>query len=111
MSGLVLGFSGVLCSCVGIILAALILHCSYLRAMYSTQFYMVFLMVILILFFIIGLAPAGVIHLFGILFGLLFGLALYPTMPEAQVNANVEKLFKIFSVAFLALAILLAFTA
>ena len=111
MNGMVLGFSGVLTAAIGIIIAALILHCSYLRAVYSTQFCMVCVMMVLMLVFILALAPAGVIHLFGILFGILFGLAFYPTMQEAQVNPNVEKLFKIFSVSFLALAVLLAFTA
>jgi hypothetical protein len=111
MNGLVLGFSGVISACVGIIIAALILHCSYLRAMYSGALYCVFCLMIMLLFMMIGISPAGVVHLFGILFGLLFGLALYPVMPEAQPNPNVEKLFKIFSVSFLVLAVILAFTA
>jgi len=81
MNGLVLGFSGVICACVGIIIAALILHCSYLRAMYSGAFYCVFCFMILLLILVIGISPAGVVHLFGILFGLLFGLALYPVIP------------------------------
>jgi hypothetical protein len=34
VNGLVLGFSGVLCAYVGIMLAAIIQHCSYLKANY-----------------------------------------------------------------------------
>ena len=111
MNGLLLGFSGALCGYIGIILAAIIQHCSYLKAMHYNQCYMVTTMIIVMLFFIVGLAPAGIVHLFGVLFGLLFGLALYPVMPECLPNPNVDKLFKIFSVAFLVIALILAFTA
>ena len=111
MSGLVLGFSGVLCAYVGIMIAAIIQHCSYLKDNYYVQCCMICLMIGLMMIFIVGLAPAGIVHLFGILFGLLFGLALYPVMPQCQPNPNVDKLFKIFAVAFLVIAVILAFTA
>ena len=110
-SGLILGFSGVLCGYLGIILAAIIQHCSYLRATQYNQCYFVTFMIVIMLFFIVGLSSAGVIHLFGVLFGVLFGLALYPVMPECQPNPNVDKLFKIFSVAFLVIVVIVAFTA
>lgn len=86
MSGRVLGFSGVLCACVGIQIAALILHCNYLRQVYSSQFYIIFMMTVFMLLLIVGFSPSGLIHFYGISFGLLFGLALYPRMPEASVN-------------------------
>lgn len=102
-----MGFSGVLCAAVGIQLASLLLHCSYLKNTYGTQFYMMFFFLILLLFMIIGFTKAALIHLYGLLFGMLFGLTLYPRMPEVAVNANIDKLFKIFSIGFLALAVLL----
>ena len=56
---------------------------------------------------LIGFTKAALIHLFGLLFGILFGLSLYPRMPEVAINANIEKVLIIFSIAFLALAVLL----
>lgn len=107
MEGLLMGFSGVLCACVGIELAALILHCSFLQERYGPQFYMMFFFLILLVFMIIGITNAALVHLFGLLYGILFGLTFYPRMPEVNINANVDKLFKIFSALFLGLAILL----
>lgn len=81
MNGLVLGFSGVLCAYLGIILAAIIQHCSFLRQTQYNNCYFATFIILLMMFFIIGLSSSGLIHLFGVLFGVLFGLALYPVMP------------------------------
>jgi membrane associated rhomboid family serine protease len=81
MSGQLLGLSGALCGCLGIQFAALLLHCNYLRQVYGPQFYLIFVMSVMVLFMIIGFSQAGLIHFFGLCFGLLFGLALYPRMP------------------------------
>lgn len=108
MSGKVLGFSGVLCAYVGIQFSALVLHCNYLRQVYKTQFYMIFLMTFMILLMILGLTQSALIHFFGLCYGLLFGLAFYPRMPEAAIPPTLDKLLKIFSAAFLGLAVLLA---
>jgi membrane associated rhomboid family serine protease len=107
MDGIIMGFSGVLCACVGIQLGALIIHCSYLKATYGTQFYMMFFFLILLILMIIGFSKSALVHFFGLFYGLLFGVTLYPRMPEVNINANVDKLFKIFSAGFLGLAILL----
>jgi len=107
MEGIVMGFSGVLCAAVGIQLAALMLHCSYLKTTYGTQFYMIFFFLIITVLMVIGFSKTALIHLFGLLFGILFGLSLYPRMPEVAINANIEKVLIIFSIAFLALAVLL----
>lgn len=107
MEGLIMGFSGVLCACVGVELAALLLHCNYLRGNYGNQFYMMFFFLIIMIVMIVGFSDAALIHFYGLFYGLLFGLTLYPRMPEVNINANVDKLFKIFSVGFLGLAVLL----
>ena len=111
MEGHAMGFSGVLCACIGIQLAALLIHCNYLRQTFGSTFYIIFFMTIITLFMIIGFTNSGLIHFFGVAFGLLFGLALYPRMPEASTNSNLDKIFKVLSVAFLALAVLFAFIA
>ena len=111
MEGHAMGFSGVLTACIGIQLASLLVHCSYLRQTFGSTFYIIFFMTIITLFMIIGLSNAGLIHFFGLAFGLLFGLAIYPRMPEASINSNLDKIFKVLSVAFLALAVLFAMIA
>lgn len=68
---------------------------------------MMFFFLILMIFMIIGITNAALVHLYGLLYGLLFGLTFYPRMPEVTINENVDKLFKIFSALFLGLAILL----
>ena len=69
---------------------------------------MVMLMSIFMLFMVIGFLQSGIIHFFGLTFGILFGLALYPQMPEANVNQNLTKFFKILSVVCLGIGIVLA---
>lgn len=108
MSGIVMGFSGVLCGCVGIELAALILHCNYLKTTYGTQFYMMFFFCIIMVLMVLGISNTALVHFFALFFGLIFGLTLYPRMEVVNINENVDKLFKIFSAGFLGLAILLA---
>jgi membrane associated rhomboid family serine protease len=111
MEGKLLGFSGCLCACIGIQIAALVLHCNYLRQVYASQFYLILMMTVITLLMIIGFTQAGLVHFFGICFGVLFGLALYPRMPEASINENLDKIFKIMAVAFLGLAVMLALIA
>ena len=81
MNGRVLGFSGVLCACVGIQFAALLIHCDYIKAMFEGKFYIIFFMFFLTLLMIVGFSQAALIHFFGLCYGLLFGLAFYPRMP------------------------------
>lgn len=81
MNGRVLGFSGVLCACVGIQFAALLIHCDYIRTMYAGQFYIIFFMFFITLLMIVGFSQAALVHFFGLCYGLLFGLAFYPRMP------------------------------
>jgi membrane associated rhomboid family serine protease len=71
------------------------------------MFYMMFFFLVIMVIMIIGFSKSALVHLYGLLFGILFGLALYPRMPEVAINENIDKLFKIFSVAFLGLAVLL----
>jgi hypothetical protein len=111
MDGILEGFSGVLCACVGVGLAALLLHCSYLQATYGRQFYMIFFFCIIVGIMILGSSSAALVHFFALFFGLLFGLALYPRREEVSINANIDKLFKIFSAGFLGLAVLLGLVA
>lgn len=102
-----MGFNGVLCAAVGIQLAALLLHCSYLRSTYGNQFYMIFFFSILMVIMVMSMAQSALIPFFGLFYGVLFGLTLYPRMPEVVINENIDKLLKIFSVAFLGLAVFL----
>ena len=81
MNGRVLGFSGVLCACVGVQFAALLIHCEYIRRVYQNQFYIIFFMFLLTLLMIVGLSQGALVHFFGLCYGLLFGLAFYPRMP------------------------------
>jgi membrane associated rhomboid family serine protease len=81
MEGIIMGFSGVLCACVGIELAALLLHCSYLKATYGTQFYMMFFFLIIMILMIVGFSDSALVHFFALFFGLIFGLTFYPRMP------------------------------
>jgi hypothetical protein len=105
--GILMGLSGVLCAGMGIMFAALILHCSYLRASTGSAFYIIFFTMGLMLVMIIMMGTTALLYFFALIFGLLFGLALYPRGPEAQMNENVDKLLKVFSVGFLGLAVLL----
>jgi membrane associated rhomboid family serine protease len=105
--GIMMGFSGVLCACVGVSLAGLLLHCSYLRSTYGNQFYMIFFFCIIMIIMVVGISSSALIHFFGLFFGLLFGVTFYPRMEDANINANIDKLFKVFSAGFLGLAVLL----
>jgi membrane associated rhomboid family serine protease len=107
MEGILMGFSGVLCACVGVELAALILHCSYLRTTYGTQFYMMFFFCVMMIIMVMGVSTSALVHFYGLFFGLIFGLTLYPRMEVVNINENIDKVFKIFSAGFLGLAILL----
>jgi hypothetical protein len=107
MEGILMGFSGVLCGLVGIELDALLINCTYLKNTYGNTFYMMFFFIIIMVIMIIGFSDAALVHFYALFFGLFFGLALYPRMPEVTINENLDKLFKIFSVGFLGLAILL----
>lgn len=68
---------------------------------------MMFFFLIMMIIMIIGFSNAALVHFYGLFFGLLFGLTLYPRMPEVNINANIDKLFKVFSGSFLGLAVLL----
>lgn len=78
--GILMGFSGVLCACVGVSLAGLLLHCSYLRNAYGNQFYMIFFFCIIMIIMVVGISTSALIHFFGLFFGLLFGVTFYPRM-------------------------------
>lgn len=56
---------------------------------------------------ILGSSAAALVHFYGLFFGMIFGLTLYPRMEEVSINANIDKLFKIFSIGFLGIAVLL----
>ena len=107
MNGILMGFSGVLCASVGIMMAGLILQCSYIRSSSGSMFYMIFILMIMLIIMVIGMTQSALVYLFSLTFGLLFGLALYPRSENTMVNANIDKLLKIFSVGFLALSVLL----
>lgn len=107
MDGILMGFSGVLCASVGIMMAGLILQCSYIRSSSGNMFYMIFFLMIMLIIMVIGMAQSALVYLFSLTFGLLFGLALYPRSENTMVNANIDKLLKIFSVGFLGLSVLL----
>lgn len=80
IEGKLLGFSGVLCACIGIQFSALIIHCSYLRQTHGNQFYLTMFMTVLMLLMVISFSNAGLVHFFGLCYGILFGLAFYPKM-------------------------------
>ena len=84
--GLIMGFGGVVCASIGISMAALMLHCSYIRQAYGNQFYMIFFFAILLIIMVIGMATTALTYFFSLFFGLLFGFALFPRMPEANIN-------------------------
>jgi rhomboid protease GluP len=108
LDGIHMGLSGAVCALVGIQLAALLLHCSYLRDVYGKQFYIIFFFGVLMLFMVIGFVQSALINFVGLGFGMLFGLAFYPRMPEASVNVNIDKVLKIIVIGAFAIAILLA---
>lgn len=76
-----MGFSGVLCACVGIYLAAFILHCSYLRSVKGNQFYITLFMIVLLVIMVIGMASSALVHFFALALGVLLGISFYPQMP------------------------------
>jgi len=84
--GILMGLSGVLCASIGIMFAALILHCSYLRATTGAGFCMIIFTMIMLLIIVIMMGSTALLYFFALIFGLLFGLALYPRSPEAQMN-------------------------
>jgi hypothetical protein len=51
------------------------------------------------------------VQLFALTFGLLFGLAFYPRGAEAQMNENINKLLKVFSIGFVLLAVMMGLIA
>jgi membrane associated rhomboid family serine protease len=108
LEGIHMGLSGTVCALVGIQLAALLVHCSYLRDVYGKQFYIIFFFGVLMLIMVIGFVQSAVINFVGLGFGLLFGLAFYPRMPEASVNVNIDKILKIVVVGCFSIAVLLA---
>ena len=81
-----MGIGGVVCAAIGIAMAALMLHCSYIRQAYGNQFYMIFFFAILLIIMVIGMATTALVYFFSLFFGLLFGFALFPRMPEANIN-------------------------
>ena len=85
------------------------LHCSYIRQAFGNQFYMIFFFAVLMIIMVIGMATSALVYFFSLCYGLLFGFALFPRMPEANINENIDKLLKIFSVGFLAIAVMLGF--
>lgn len=78
LEGRFLGFSGVLTSYVGMIVALYLCHCSYFQARSRGAFCMMAVMLIFLSVMVIGFGKSVLIHLFGYLFGMLLSVGFYP---------------------------------
>lgn len=107
VEGIHQGFEGVLCASAGIAIAAMLLHCSMLRAKFGNQFYFMIMLCVMLLIMVMGMAQTATIYFFGFVFGITFGLALYPRSPDANINENIDKVLKIVGIVFLGLAVLI----
>lgn len=108
LDGVPMGMSGVLCALVGIQFAALLIQCSYLRETKGKQFYAVFLFGIVMVVMVASMVNIALLNFVGLSFGLLYGFALYPKLPEANVNANIEKVLKFLAILATVIAVVLA---
>lgn len=107
MEGLYMGLNGTIYACVGIQLAASILHCAQLRAKYGMQFYITLFFSVMLVVTSMGFTDSPIIQFFGFAFGFLFGLAFHPRMPNANVPQNADKLLKIFAFVLPGIAFIL----
>lgn len=92
--GMLLGFSGVLASYLGMIISIVLTHCSYLQERFQGAFCMMVVMLVFLSFMVIGLGASLLIHLYGYLLGMLLGAAFLPRHMETGVSPLVDKILK-----------------
>lgn len=108
LEGRLLGFSGVLTSYVGMIVALFLSHCSYFQNRTRGQFCWIIVMLIILSLMVIGVGQSVLIHLFGYVFGMLFGAGFYPKNIETDMKPFLQKIFMGLAIAIGALVIILA---
>lgn len=111
LEGRILGFSGVLCAYVGMIVILLLTHISYIEQRYPGSMCMMVMLIAMLTFAIIGIGSSLLVHLYGYVMGIILGLGFYPKLVpywNAQPCNNIAKVAALaICVLIIALAILL----
>lgn len=81
LEGRLLGFSGVLTSYIGMIVALLVSHLQYFQSRSQGTFCIFIVFIVLLAFGAIGFGSSVLIHLFGFVMGFILALAFYPKHP------------------------------
>ena len=108
LEGRFVGFSGVLTSFVGMIVALFLCHCSYFQNNFRGMFCWIMVMMIFLSIMAIGFGQSLLIHLYGYIFGMLFAVGVYPKRLESDLNVGCQKIWKIIAIGLAGLVILLA---
>lgn len=90
-----LGFSGCIAAMAGMVVAAILTNCPYIRNTYPQQLCMISVFIIfLVLIVLTGDAKALIAHLFGLIFGMLVGTGFWPSSQEPLLPNWIKNTFK-----------------
>ena len=108
LEGRMLGFSGVLCSYVGMIVMLLITHINYIEERYPGSMCMMVVLIAMLTLAIIGVGSTLLVHLYGYLIGMILALGFYPKLSPFWNTQPLNTGLKIASLAICVLIIILA---
>lgn len=111
LEGRMLGFSGVLMSYLGMIVALFATHLTYLENRMPPQAlcWLAF-MIILFVFMAIGTGSSVLVHLYGFLFGIILALGFYPKHYESCITGPIGNVLKVVAALAVIAVLVLALT-